>query len=162
MDTSSASKRIIDRFYRAFQKKDYATMQSFYTDTSTFSDPVFRNLRGEEVKAMWEMLCNRGKDLVIDYEVIFEDDHAGHAKWMATYTFGKTGRKITNYINAEFTFKDGKITNHVDTFDFYRWNQQAFGIIGYLIGWTSMMQNKVRKTAELSLKKFMQNRRRME
>ncbi len=148
---------IIQQFYKAFQQRDYPTMQSFYADDTSFSDPVFQNLNADEVKAMWEMLCKRGKDLVIDYEIISEDDQSGQAKWVATYTFGKTGRKISNHIIAQFTFQDGKIIRHIDTFDFYRWNQQAFGTMGYLIGWTPMMQYKVRTTARKSLKEFMDN-----
>ena len=60
----SVNQQLITTFYSAFQKKDYKTMQNCYADNATFSDPVFVNLNATEVKAMWEMLCIRGTDLV--------------------------------------------------------------------------------------------------
>jgi ketosteroid isomerase-like protein len=40
----------IQKFYTAFQQKDFATMNSCYADDIAFSDPVFGLLRGNETK----------------------------------------------------------------------------------------------------------------
>jgi hypothetical protein len=56
---------------------------------------------------------------------------------------------VHNKIDAEFEFKDGKITKHTDTFDFWKWSRQALGAVGLLMGWNplfqSMMQKKLRQ-----------------
>ena len=53
---------VINRFYTAFQQKDYQGMNACYSDDIVFSDPAFGLLRGEEAKYMWEMLCKNAKD----------------------------------------------------------------------------------------------------
>ena len=42
-------KQIIERFYSAFQRLDYKTMNDCYSDDIIFSDPVFLILKGDEV-----------------------------------------------------------------------------------------------------------------
>ena len=150
-----ANHKTIQRFYTAFQKLDYATMQDCYADNATFSDAVFLNLNAEETKAMWEMLCKRATDLRITFEVISVDEHSGSAKWKAVYTFNATGRKITNNIHAAFEFTDGKISKHTDCFSFYTWAKQAFGTKGLLLGWLPFFKSKVRSGSRKALRHFM-------
>jgi ketosteroid isomerase-like protein len=146
---------LIDTFYNAFQSKDYETMQKCYSDDATFNDPVFKNLDATETRAMWEMFCKNGKELEITYKNIISEGEIGLAEWTATYVFSKTGRKVTNHIRAEFTILDGKIISHTDSFNLYKWSAQALGLPGLLLGWTPIIRNKIRATAQQSLKAFM-------
>ncbi len=59
--------QIIESFYTAFQHRDYAEMIACYHPEVHFSDPVFPNLHGKQAKAMWHMLCERGKDLQVTF-----------------------------------------------------------------------------------------------
>lgn len=146
---------LIKSFYTAFQQRDFKTMQNCYSDEAVFSDPVFTNLNAQEVKAMWEMLCTKGKDLKLTFSNITANDIEGSANWEATYTFTATGKKVVNRIHSKFVFKDRRIASHVDTFDFYKWARQALGLKGWLLGWTPFMQNKVQSVAKSNLKRFM-------
>ncbi len=147
--------QLLETFYKAFQQKDYATMQNCYHNDATFSDEAFKNLNSQQVKAMWQMLITRGTDLALIFNNCVADDTKGSAHWEATYTFSKTGRKVINKIDATFEFKDGKIFKHVDSFDFHKWSSQALGIMGTLLGWTGFLQNKVSQTAMEQLKGYM-------
>lgn len=149
------NEKLIQRFYSAFQSKDYATMQSLYHPEAHFSDPVFTSLDSNEVKAMWQMLISAGKDLKIDFGNIKADDKRGSCHWEAWYTFSRTGNKVHNVIDASFEFKDNLILTHKDAFDFWRWSRQSLGIAGLLLGWSPAIKNKVRATAATSLQKFM-------
>lgn len=144
-----ASERI-ETFYRAFQQRDAATMAACYTADATFRDPAF-DLQGERVGAMWRMLCERGKDLRLEFGNVRAEGERGSADWQAWYSFSKTGRAVHNVIHAEFRFRDGLICEHVDTFNFWRWSRQALGPAGLLLGWTPLLQNKVRAEAARSL-----------
>jgi hypothetical protein len=130
-------------------------MVACYAPDVTFSDPVFPALTGDEARGMWRMLCERGKDLRLEFNAIQADDRTGSAHWEAWYTFSASGRKVHNVIEASFTFSNGLIASHVDRFDFYRWSRQALGPAGMLLGWTPLLQNKVRKTAARSLASFL-------
>ena len=151
----NANEQLINTFYKAFQNKDYKTMQQCYADNATFSDEAFKNLNAAQVRAMWEMLISRGKDLVLNYKNVKSTPKGATAEWVANYSFSKTGRKVENHIKANFVIEKGKIVEHIDQFNFHKWSKQALGISGLLLGWTSFFQKKVQQTAMESLNKFM-------
>ena len=138
---------LINKFYEAFARKDAEAMAHCYHDDVVFEDPAFGELRGRDAKDMWRMLISRGKDLVVKHsDVVAKEDH-GRAHWDADYTFSATGRRVSNHIDAQFKFKDGKIIEHRDTFDMYSWMKQALGPVGTLLGWSGLMQGRVRAKA---------------
>jgi hypothetical protein len=93
----------------------------------------------------------------ITFSAVKANDFSGSATWEAFYTLSLTGRKVHNIISANFEFKEGKIINHQDKFDFWRWSRQAFGLSGWLLGWTPILRNKVQKTVGKRLEKFIAN-----
>lgn len=145
---------LIASFYEAFKRRDAEAMVACYADDVQFSDPVFRDLHGERAKNMWRMLCERGKDLEIEFRDVRVDGSRGSAHWEARYTFGPSGNRVHNVIDAGFTFADGKISKHVDQFDLRRWTGMALGVTGKLLGWTPFVQNAVRRTAAKGLDAF--------
>jgi len=148
------SKELIARFYDAFGKRDAEGMAACYADDVVFNDPVFRNLKGKEAGDMWRMLCERGKDLVVVASAV--TDNSAH--WDATYSFSATGRKVLNRIDARFVIKDGKIDEHTDSFDLWAWSRMALGLPGVLLGWSPMLQNKIRAQGAEGLRRFREKR----
>ena len=130
-------------------------MAANYHPEVRFSDEVFPDLGGESAVAMWRMLCERGKDLRIEFRDVEADDMSGRAHWEAWYTFSTTSRKVHNRINARFEFRDGKIIRHHDTFSFWAWARQALGMIGLLLGWSGLVRKRVRAQAAKNLEAFM-------
>ena len=149
--------QIIDSFYKSFSKRDYKTMQSFYHQDAVFSDPVFPSLKGRQIKAMWHMLCENGKDLSITYGTIGSFDNSARVTWKATYTFSISGRVVHNVIDARFFFQDNLIIRHIDNFDIWKWSRMAFGTKGILLGWTGFMKDKIKSTAAKNLEAFIKN-----
>lgn len=144
---------LIEKFYRALQARDAAGMAECYGAGIRFEDPVF-TLEGPDAAAMWRMLCERGRDLRIEYSDVRASDTEGSARWQAWYTFSATGRSVHNDIRASFRFKDGKIVEHMDRFDFHRWASQALGLKGVLLGWTPLVRSVVRKNAAKALRSY--------
>ena len=128
-------------------------MQSCYHSEAQFSDPVFQNLNALEVKAMWHMLCEQGKDLKIEFTMLDENT----VIWKASYSFSKTERKVNNEITATFEFKEGLIYRHTDKFDLWKWSGMALGITGTLLGWTPFLKSKIRKMGMSGLRHFIKN-----
>lgn len=147
------NKELITKFYSAFSKRDFESMNLCYHDENNFKDEVFE-LHGKKTAAMWHMLCKRGKDLEISFSNIEVKEELVTAQWEAKYTFSATKRKVLNKINAQFKFKDGLIIEHIDSFNFWRWSSQALGVPGYLLGWSSILKNKVKHQADNSLNAF--------
>jgi ketosteroid isomerase-like protein len=152
----NGNEQIVQRFYTAFQQLDYTTMQDCYSENAIFNDPVFGILQGKEVSSMWEMLCKNAKDFSLEFSNIESlDEEYITCHWKAAYTFSATGRKVVNNIKAHMRIQEGKITEHSDKFDLWKWSRQALGIPGLLLGWSNFIQNKVHKTARKNLEKFM-------
>ncbi|MBB2151003.1 nuclear transport factor 2 family protein [Pedobacter gandavensis] len=147
----NANQELITKFYTAFQNKDITGMQECYSDQATFSDPVFTNLNAKELRSMWAMLIQSGKDMRIEFSAVESIENGARAHWDAYYTFSATGNKVLNQVDAHFVIENGKIIQHQDQFDFYKWSKQALGLTGMLLGWTSFLRNKVRKQASAKL-----------
>jgi ketosteroid isomerase-like protein len=152
----NANELLIQKFYNAFAKRDYKTMQDCYSSDPVFNDPAFGILQGDEVKAMWQMLCGNAKDFSLSYDKIESDSEYGTCNWIATYTFSKTGRRVVNKVKAHMRTQDGKITEHTDEFDIYKWSRQALGLPGILLGWSGYIKTKIRNEARGNLLKFME------
>ncbi len=150
----NSNEQLIEKFYTSFQQKNWKGMQECYHTDVVFNDPVFQNLKGKEAFAMWHMLISAGKDLTLSFKNIKSNDLSGSCQWDAFYTFSRTGRKVHNIIQAEFKFKNGKIIEHNDSFDLWRWSRMALGVSGVLLGWSPIVQNKIKGTAKSSLRKF--------
>lgn len=153
-------KELIERFYTAFQKLDYTTMNNCYSDDIMFSDPAFGMLRGDEVKSMWEMLCKKAKDFSLTFSNIqLLDEEYATCNWVATYIFTGTGRKVVNTIKAHMRIKDGQIIEHSDAFKLSKWAAQALGWKGALLGWTGFMKRKIQLNARKNLISFIEKKR---
>ncbi|WP_194791427.1 nuclear transport factor 2 family protein [Pseudomonas sp. UFMG81] len=155
---SDANSALITRFYEAFQRLDAEAMVACYSADIVFSDPVFGTLRGQDAGDMWRMLTTRAKDFTLSFDNVRSDADSGAAHWVATYLFSQTGRIVINDIQARFVIRDGLICQHDDRFDLWRWARQALGMPGLLLGWSPMLQNKVRQQAFKGLRAFQQGR----
>ena len=151
----NANEKILIKFYTAFANADAKSMCTCYHHDIKFRDPAFGLLKGNDVCDMWKMLIKNNKvEIKIEFDEVKATEYLGSAKWVATYNFSKTNRKVVNLIKSEFQFKDGLIIKHTDNFDIWKWTKQAFGSTGYLFGWTGYFQKKIQERALLSLKKY--------
>lgn len=149
------NQQIIASFYTAFQNRDAEKMVSLYHKEIVFHDPAFGELKGEHAGNMWRMLLSQAdKNMAIRYNNVKADDTRGSANWEADYLFSKTGRQVYNKITAQFEFKDGLIIKHTDQFNIWKWSKMALGPVGYILGFTPIVKNKIKKQAQSGLKKF--------
>ena len=133
-------------------RHDGDAMAKLYAPDGRFRDPAFGELTGAEAGDMWRMLTGRSEDL----------GGARRARGRRRHRDGpldrhlhlRTGRPVTNDIRAEFRFRDGKITEHRDSFSFWRWSRQALGPVGLALGWTPLLRAAVRKRARADLADF--------
>ena len=158
-EQSQLNSAVISRFYEAFQRLDAEAMAECYSDDVLFSDPVFGTLRGAQAADMWRMLTARAQNFSVIFDQVRADDRTGSAHWVATYLFSQTGRTVVNAIEARFVLRDGKICEHHDHFDLWRWSRQALGFKGLLLGWSPLVQNAIRAQAHKGLKAFGEKQR---
>ncbi len=56
--------------------------------------------------------------------------------------------------DSSFQFQDGKIIQHHDSFNFWKWSFMALGPVGLILGWSPLVKNKIQKQAAKNLNKF--------
>ena len=152
--TVSANEATLQRLHAAFARRDGATMAACYHAEAHFRDPVF-DLHGNEIGAMWRMLCSRSKELRIESTGLEVDGDTGRADWQAWYPFSTTVRNVHKRVHSEYRFRDGLIVDQVDAFPFWRWSRQALGSLGLLLGWTPLLRGKVSAKANKALAHYM-------
>jgi SnoaL-like domain len=137
----------IERFYAAFGECNGSAMTACYAPGAHFRDPAFGDLEGDDIGVMWRMLTGRAKDLKIELREHDAGEDTGSAHWIARYTFS-TGRPVVNDIQAGFRFDEaGRISDHVDDFDFRKWAKQALGPSGHLVALLAPLRAKARAKA---------------
>lgn len=147
---------LIDRFYTAFAARDLDGMLAVYHPEIVFSDPVFGQLKGAEVGAMWAMLlkASEGRQLDITHHDVRVQNSLGLARWEARYQLAATGGRIHNRITARFGFRDGLIAEHHDSFDPARWSGMAVPVWGTLLGGQPWFQGLLQGMARRQLNSF--------
>ncbi len=145
---------IIEKFYSCFKELDGDGMAQCYHEKIEFSDPVFPKLIGAKVGDMWKMLCSQAQRFELMFSDAQADDAVGRIHWEAKYIFSMTDRKVHNKINASFRFQDGKIIQHHDNFNFWKWSFMALGPTGLILGWSPLVKNKVQRQAAKNLENF--------
>jgi len=154
--TQMETHEIASNFYSAFAKGDAETMTSLYADAVEFEDPAFGKLKGSEAKMMWQMLIERSKgNLKVSYEVSETTKNTAKVNWTAVYPFSKTGRMVTNHIEATLVIENGRIIQHTDHFNLWKWSRQAMGWKGYLLGWTPFFRKKLQQQTRKMLQQYM-------
>ena len=148
---SHVNARLIERFYEAFQRLDAEGMNDCYAAEAVFSDPVFGELRGDEIGDMWRMLTLRAQHFSLAFDNIEANDETGSANWIASYIFSQTGRPVVNHVQSRFVFHHGRIVEQCDSFDLWKWSQQALGAKGALLGWTPFVKDAIRHRAQTGL-----------
>ena len=145
----AANAALINRFYEAFARQRRRGDGRLLHARRPLPDPVFTRPHGDEVGAMWRMLCGRGngprgRPL----------GRQGRRRRPARPTGRPTTRsrhrprRSTTSIDASFRFENGLIADHRDSFDLYAWARQALGPVGVLLGWAPPIQSKIRAQAQ--------------
>ncbi|MER6948662.1 nuclear transport factor 2 family protein [Nonomuraea sp. NPDC000554] len=144
---------LINDFFDALGRADFAAMERCYHPDVSFSDPIFQEVEGRDrVMAMWRLQLGVREGLRSEYRDVTADDFTGTAHRTSRYTFSSTGREVANEVDALFRFDGGLIIRHRDDFDFKRWSRRALGRPhSALFGWTPMWRKTIRDGAARQL-----------
>lgn len=124
---------LLGRLFNGLDHHDHAAMARCYRSDATFSDIAFDLHGGQQIHAMWNMICET--DIRATFHVVHADDDAGRVQLCDDYTFSSTGRKVHNLIDSHFRFADGLIVKHHDSCDPHLWAKMALGgLSGFLAG----------------------------
>ncbi|QEH61853.1 nuclear transport factor 2 family protein [Spiroplasma chinense] len=145
---------IMNKFYDAFSKADWKTMNSLYATDVVFEDNAFGELDHKKVTSMWQMLLENKESMDFSFQII-KVDGVDCVNWVTKYEFGPKRNKVTNSVIAKMEIENDKIIYHKDEFDFKVWAKQAIGFAGKLFGGKKWFQRKIQQAANQKLDQFM-------
>ncbi len=149
--------RLVERFFTAFKKLDANGMNACYSNDIAFYDPMFELLRGDEARAMWQMLCKNAKEFSLEFDSIKNmEDGYYTCNWQAKYKFSATGRRVVNNGKAHMKIENGLITEHSDGWSLAKWSAQAIGLPGKFFGWAGFFRRRLKNNARRNLLNFIQ------
>jgi ketosteroid isomerase-like protein len=153
----NSDEKLIEQFFTAFKKLDANGMNACYSNDIAFYDPMFELLRGDEARAMWQMLCKNAREFSLAFDSIKDlGDGYYTCNWQASYNFSKTGRPVVNNVKAHLKIENGLITEHSDAWSLAKWSAQAIGLPGKLFGWAGFFRRRLKNNARRNLLKFME------
>ncbi len=149
---------LVQRYFTAFAALDAAAMNDCLHPEISYTDPLFPNLRRQQVAAMWRMrlavMALHRKDMSLSWTVVFCEERKAQVFWEANSRHAG-GRRIRHKALATLAFWDGRIVRHVDGYNFWHWSRQALGITGALLGWHKGYRLAVQAAALRQLTSFM-------
>lgn len=113
---------VVARFYEAFVKQDFATMEALYDEDLSFKDPIFEYESRAGTMGMWRNLLT-GSTGTFSYKVTGVQGDTVNVRWIADYEV--FGRPVHNEIDTTMIVRDGKIVNQRDVFSWEKWSRQA-------------------------------------
>ena len=147
---------VADAFYQAMAARDFLAMSELYADCFDIHRSCLWHARCRKyprhvahVVVAQQGYCRQPYD-------ISASDTQAVTRWVAHYSFGKTGRPVKNTILATMEIRDGKIIRHSDDFDMQDWLKQALGWPGVLFGWLPLFRSKVSAGAQAQLAAFIE------
>ena len=160
IDSSTATKAIVERFFTHYQRHEFPAMHALLDPNVSFSDLAFARITGADVRAMWQWYCvsTGTRPKPVDVRSIKVEDSTGNrvrAKYEVDYTL-KGGHHVRYVIQSKFELRDAKIVSQVDTptISNFQFARMVLGFPKCLLALTPFFRPIVRWGMKRKLKKF--------
>ena len=146
--------KLIDSFFKAFSERDFNTMKSLAKSSIVYYDPLYGYLNEEDVFLMWESRYSQ-KDFTLNYRDI-KDEGDGYftLKIEVDYVHKKI---IHQEMKAYFKIENGFIAEYSHGFSVHQLCKQEYGLIGNLLGWNRLIQQRIKNDARRELLAYKSN-----
>ena len=147
-------KDIIAIFFDCFNQRDFQKLKTFCTFDIYYFDPLYNLLRGEDVFIMWEHVYGEVDDFSLA-TTDFKDDGDGYYVIDLQVNF-KERKQILQAIKAYIRIEEGMVSEYSSAFSIHGLCKQRHGIIGNLLGWNRLYQNRIKNDARRKLLQYKQ------
>ena len=143
--------KLIESFFLSFCKIDFNNMKSLAKSTIVYYDPLYGFLNDGDVFLMWE--CRyRNNEFSFSYSDI-KDEGDGYftIQIKVVYRHKKT---ITQQMKAFVRIENGLISEYSHGFSVHQLCKQEYGLVGNLLGWNRLIQQRIKNDARRELLAF--------
>lgn len=132
------AQRLIDRFkgfYRNLAASDISGLDSLYTDTVVFKDPV-HEIRGLiTVQDYMASLCEDLEECQFEYLDELVSDNSAYIKWIMHFRHPKLGKRMISVRGTTHIHYDSKINFHEDIYDMGAMLYEHLPLLGSTTRW---------------------------
>lgn len=138
-------KEIIERFFEEFKRRDFFQMKNFCTEDIYYFDPLYNLLRGEDLYMMWQLEYGQSNSFQLQKGEIKDE---GDGYYVVDLQIEHDApKKIAQKIKAYLRIEDDKISEYSSAFSIHNLCKQRYGLIGNLLGWNRLYQNRIKNDA---------------
>jgi len=141
---------VIESFLYALQTKEPTQMAIYCLPGIQYFDPLYSYLTGSHVQTMWNYFFTTTDAFVVEYDSI-KDLKEGYFSVCSALFFKRNGRSISLQSTFYFKMEEGFISEYSQGFSLHKFCKQAYGFLGWLLGWNRYYQNRVRNLARRQL-----------
>jgi hypothetical protein len=155
--------KTVEKFFQSYLKHDFQGMHACLDDNVHFSDYAFDDIRGPQVRAMWQWFCTRTPPVdMLGYKVLREDGDTVIARYRVRYLYRADEkaepRKVDYVIQSALKLAGDKIIQQHDGFyeiSEFDFAKMLVGMPKALLAHTPLLKMKVRAKMAANLKAFM-------
>lgn len=135
---SGPAVEVVRRFYQAFARSDFGTLEALYAPDVSWQDTIFSAEGREALMGIWRFELDPAAGGRITWEVLAASppDERGNTavqvRWRDVYRL--LGQRIDNTIDATLVVdRGGRIVEHRESYSWSVWARQAFPWLGDLV-----------------------------
>ncbi len=145
---------VIQRYFDAMAQGQWQAMARCYHDQASFADPLFPDLRGEQIVYHLHRLYEPNsqharKQIELTTHALFSEDRKAQVQWELRCIEAQRPVKLIGL--STFAIWDQFIVRHVDEFPFHHWARQTQGLAGALLGRLPFYQRRLQRSARSQL-----------
>lgn len=145
---------LIDSFFKAFSERDFNTMKSLSKSSIVYYDPLYGYLNDGDVFMMWDDRYGKNGFTLMYHDVKDEGDDYYTVKVEVVYSRKKT---ITQQMKAYIKIENGLIAEYSHGFSVHQLCKQEYGLMGNLLGWNRLVQQRIKNDARRELLAYKSN-----
>jgi hypothetical protein len=146
--------KIIETFFSAFSKRDFDTMKSLCKSSIIYYDPLYGFLYDGDLFLMWEERYHNNHFNFTSNEIKDEGDGYYTIKIQIEYFYEK---KLQQHLKAFIRIENGFISEYSHGFSVHELCKQIYGIVGRLLGWNRLFQQRLKNDARRRLLAYKSN-----
>jgi uncharacterized protein len=144
-------RHVTECLFAALRSRNAAAAGAFYDKDAVFSSPVIGDVRGADVRTLWQAIFAATRDNTLSFTIVDLGLTSARVEGLATYSLVASGRPVISEFSSVLHIRDLRVLFHDETFDAWAWARMAFGPTGLMLGWSKAWHRHIAHDVRASI-----------